>query len=100
MLVLSRKSHESIVIGGLERRMIVTVIDVRVGQVKLGIEVADDVPGHLWEVWQRIKAKGPVEPAAMVTNTLEISQSDQANASERITWLDFSDTAKSPENSD
>jgi carbon storage regulator len=59
MLVLSRKSNESIVIGGssgFERLLKLTVIHVSGGTVKLGIEVADDVPVHRWEVWERICA--------------------------------------------
>jgi carbon storage regulator CsrA len=59
MLVLSRKSNESIVIGGVsgfERLLKLTVIRIHVGTVRLGIEVADDVPVHRWEVWERIRA--------------------------------------------
>jgi len=57
MLVLSRKSNESIVIGaanGIERLMKLTVIGVRGGTVKLGIEVPDNIPVHRLEVWERI----------------------------------------------
>ena len=59
MLVLSRKSNESIVIGasnGIERLLKLTVIRVQGGTVKLGIEVAENVPVHRWEVWERICA--------------------------------------------
>jgi carbon storage regulator CsrA len=59
MLVLSRKSNESIVIGGssgFERLLKLTVIGVAGETVKLGIEVADDIPVHSWEVWERIRA--------------------------------------------
>jgi len=59
MLVLSRKNNESIVIGpsrGFERLLKLTVIRIRGGTVKLGIEAADDIPVHRWEVWQRICA--------------------------------------------
>jgi len=62
MLVLSRKSSESVVIGGssgFERLLKLTVLNVSGGKVKLGIEVADDVPVHRWEVWQRILAGAP-----------------------------------------
>ena len=61
MLVLARKANEAVVIGGnsgFSRLLKVTVIEVRGGQVKLGFEVADDVPVHRWEVWQRICAEG------------------------------------------
>jgi carbon storage regulator len=59
MLVLSRKSNESIVVGGssgFDRLLKLTVIGVRGQTVKLGIEVADDIPVHRWEVWERIRA--------------------------------------------
>jgi carbon storage regulator CsrA len=67
MLVLSRKSNESIVIGGssgFERLLKLTVICVSGGMVKLGIEVADDVPVHAWEVWQRICAGAQPDASA------------------------------------
>lgn len=40
MLVLSRKASQSIVIGG---RITVTVVAIRGGQVRLGIEAPDEV---------------------------------------------------------
>ena len=59
MLVLSRKSRESVVIGGpgrLQDLIKVTVIDIRGCHVRLGIEAAADVPVHRLEVWERIRA--------------------------------------------
>jgi carbon storage regulator len=59
MLVLSRKSRESVVVGGsgsFERLLKVTVLDVAGGKVKLGFEVPADVPVHRLEVWERIRA--------------------------------------------
>ena len=59
MLVLSRRSNESIVIGGsggLDRLLKLTVIRISTGTVKLGIEVPDDIPVHRLEVWERIRA--------------------------------------------
>jgi len=67
MLVVTRKSTESIVIGGstgFERLLKLTVIGVTGGKVKLGIEVADDVPVQPWEVWQRICAGSPADSTA------------------------------------
>jgi carbon storage regulator CsrA len=58
MLVLTRKSRESVVVGGsgsLERLLKVTVLDVVGGKVKLGFEVAADVPVRRLEVWERIR---------------------------------------------
>ena len=59
MLVLSRKSQEAVVVGGsvgFERLLKVTVIEIKRNQVRLGFEVADDVPVHRLEVWERIQS--------------------------------------------
>ena len=61
MLVLSRKSRESVVIGatdGVQRLCKVTVLGIRGMNVKLGFEVDPDVPVHRTEVWERIRASG------------------------------------------
>lgn len=66
MLVLTRKSRESVVVGGsgsFERVLVVTVIEVRGSSVRLGFEVASDVPVHRSEVWERIHTR-PQEDAA------------------------------------
>jgi len=58
MLVLTRRSNESVVVGGtkrLDRFLTVTVIDVCNGRVRLGFEAADDVAVHRSEVWERIQ---------------------------------------------
>ena len=70
MLVLSRKSQESVVVGGsdrFERLLKVTVVEIRNGSVKLGFEADSDVAVHRSEVWERIQAGGPIGgPAAPV----------------------------------
>ena len=61
MLVLSRKSQESVVVGGadgLHRLLKVTVLGVNGASVKLGFEVDADVPVHRSEVWERINGNG------------------------------------------
>lgn len=61
MLVLSRKSEESVVVGGsngFEHMLRVTVLEIGSGQVKLGFEVNRDVPVHREEVWERIRECG------------------------------------------
>ena len=61
MLVLSRKSRESVVVGGSEgfgRVLKVTVLEINGGRVRLGFEVDKDVPVHRWEVWERIQSNG------------------------------------------
>jgi len=68
MLVLSRRSTESVMVGGsdgFERLLKVTVLDIRGGTVRLGFEVDAGVPVHRLEVWERIRAgTGPPNSAA------------------------------------
>ena len=59
MLVLSRKTQESVVVsseGGLERLLKVTVLEIREGKVKLGFEADPSVPVHRAELWERISS--------------------------------------------
>ena len=59
MLVLTRKSQESVVVGGsggFERLLKVTVLDIQRGKVRLGFEVDKGVPVHRVEVWEQIHA--------------------------------------------
>lgn len=52
MLVLSRERDETIVIGNDIR---ITVVDIRGGKVRLGIEAPRDVPVHRKEVADSIR---------------------------------------------
>lgn len=56
MLILTRKEGETIAIGD---HITVTIVAVKGGQVRLGINAPRDVEVHREEVWQRIN-----EPAA------------------------------------
>jgi carbon storage regulator len=70
MLVLSRKSLESVVVGGadrLERLLKVTVLEIKGGRVRLGFEVDTDVPVHRYEVWERLRAGKADGPNAETT---------------------------------
>jgi len=61
MLVLSRKSRESVLVGGSgssHRLLKVTVLGIKGTNVKLGFEVDADVPVHRSEVWERINENG------------------------------------------
>jgi carbon storage regulator len=61
MLVLSRKSRESVVVGGADsfhRLLKVTVLGIKGANVKLGFEVDPEVPVHRSEVWERINGNG------------------------------------------
>ncbi len=68
MLVLSRKTQESVVVGGsdrFERMLKVTVLEIKGEKVRLGFEADADVPVHRSEVWERIVAGGlPRGPTA------------------------------------
>ena len=60
MLVLSRKNHESVVVGGdngFHRLLKVTVLGIQGTNVKLGFEVDPDVPRHRSEVWEQTNAE-------------------------------------------
>jgi carbon storage regulator len=57
MLVLSRKSQESVVVGGtseIDRKLVVTVLEIKGARVRLGFDVPIDVPVHRMEIWNRI----------------------------------------------
>jgi carbon storage regulator CsrA len=57
MLVLSRKSRESVVVcgdDGIHRLLKVTVLDVQGDNVKLGFEVDADAPFGRWKKSKRV----------------------------------------------
>ena len=61
MLVLSRGSRESVVVGGddgIHRLLKVTVLGVSGGRVRLGFEVDSGVPVRRSEVWERTHGNG------------------------------------------
>ena len=58
MLVLSRKQNESICI---DENIVVTVVGIRGGKVRLGIEAPREMPVHRNEVHERIQNRdGPM----------------------------------------
>ena len=60
MLVLARKSRESVVIaatGDVHELVRVTVVDVTGGKVRLGFTADNDVAIHREEVWERLRAE-------------------------------------------
>ena len=64
MLVLTRKSQESVIVegsNGFERLLKVTVLQIDGGKVRLGFEVDSEVPVHRSEVWERLRHRGPSE---------------------------------------
>jgi len=58
MLILTRKTSESIVIG--DREITLTVLGVSGQQVRIGITAPKEVEVHREEIYQRIKAGTPV----------------------------------------
>ena len=59
MLVLSRKSRESVMVGGhgvLAPSLKVTVLEIKTDRVRLGFEADAGIAIHRWEVWERIRA--------------------------------------------
>ena len=55
MLVLSRKAEESMFIGDDIK---ITVLDIRGGQVRIGITAPQDIKIHREEVYGRINQEG------------------------------------------
>lgn len=69
MLVLSRKSQESVVVGGADgfhRLLKVKVLEIKGGRVRLGFEVDPKIPVHRFEVWERIHGNGDEQPASLM----------------------------------
>ena len=60
MLVLSRRIYETVVVGDpasdIDELLKVTVLEITGGCVRLGFEVAGDIPVNRWEVWQKIRS--------------------------------------------
>lgn len=55
MLVLSRQTDESIIIGDHDCKIVITVVEVRGDKVRLGIEAPRDIPVHRQEVYDAIQ---------------------------------------------
>lgn len=58
MLVLSRKKNESLIIG---EEIVVTVVDIRGVNVRIGVECSKDIPIHRKEVWEDIERERLIE---------------------------------------
>jgi carbon storage regulator CsrA len=81
MLVLSRKSRESVVVcrtNDSEQLLRVAVLNICGGRVRLGFEANASIPVHRSKVWERIRSTDssseikprPVRPVACVRNLL------------------------------
>ena len=60
MLILSRRTDESIVIGD---EVTITILSVKGKQVRIGITAPPDVSVHREEIYQRIQAGDPTDDA-------------------------------------
>ena len=70
MLVLTRKCQQQVVVegcGAASQMLTVTVLEIRGARVKLGFEVAVEVPVHRGEVWSRINKN---DAAESLTNSM------------------------------
>jgi carbon storage regulator len=84
MLVLTRKTRESIVIGrpeDLEVVLEITILEIEGGRVRLGFEADTRMPIHRREVWDRIcngngNGNGAADRADTVT--ADVNRSTQA----------------------
>jgi carbon storage regulator len=80
MLILSRKSSESIVIDG---RIRVKIVRVEGDVVKIGIEAPADVPVHRQEVYEEIQRNNQqalVRPAAPLPKLVTAQNKTTASA--------------------
>ena len=59
MLVLTRKAGESIVVGG---DVVVTVLEIKGGQVRVGVDAPRDVSIHRSEVHEQVLADETLPP--------------------------------------
>ncbi len=66
MLVLTRKSGESLYLGD---DIIITVVDVRKGQVKIGVSAPDSVKIFRKELYEKIKREN-IEAARIGNNSV------------------------------
>ena len=58
MLVLSRRTGESLVLGEGDTKIVVTLVAIRDGKCRIGIDAAKDVPIHRKEIHDIIKGEG------------------------------------------
>ncbi len=56
MLVLTRRVRETLMIGD---DVAVTILGVNGARVRVGIDAPKAKPVHRWEIYQRIRSKGP-----------------------------------------
>jgi carbon storage regulator len=55
MLVLTRNTGETIIIGDEKEKITVTLLNIKGNQAKIGIEAPRTVPVHRQEIYEKIK---------------------------------------------
>ena len=82
MLVLSRKQGESIIIGG---DIVVTIVEVRGGQVRVGIDAPRSIDVHREEIYQEVLRENvaAVESAGVDSAMLKTRVGDRAKRQAR-----------------
>jgi len=71
MLVLSRKRDESIIIGD---NVVITIIDIRGEQVKLGVSAPKNISIHRKEVYEAIQAENVAASRPEAQNLAGLAQ--------------------------
>jgi len=56
MLILTRRVRETLIIGD---DVAVTILGVNGTRVRVGIDAPKAKPVHRWEIYERIRSKGP-----------------------------------------
>lgn len=76
MLVLTRRPNQSIMIGG---NVVITVLEVRGDQVRIGIKAPRDVDVHRDEVWAELQQanRAAALPDRSVIEDLELLRRQQ-----------------------
>lgn len=54
MLILTRKIGESIIIGDKKEKVIVTLLNIKGTQTKIGIDAPKKIPVHREEIYKKI----------------------------------------------
>ncbi len=82
MLVLSRKKDESIIIGD---DVVITVVDIKGEQVKIGVTAPKSVSIHRKEVYEAIQKENKAAAQANLTNLtglIKVLQTQQTTGEE------------------
>lgn len=87
MLVLTRKCQQEVVVegyGGSTPMLTVTVLEIRDGRVKLGFDVATDVPADRREVWEYVNDHDGEDRPAKTTRRTVNARLLRANSTRNV----------------